>query len=403
MQGNLWVLLFLIIAVVLYAVARASRQDQKEAEDGAEEESAEETSETAPETEHPEVSWAECQLQLMEAPPLDACDAVEYPPEDAAPEPGVIPEAEVEPIPESRHAANTAIRAQAWHLFRLNYRKILPLSAIAVLLLAAITFAPSEAEMENWFPTASLIFSIPLRLISLTITLGSVYAAVRVWRGEAPRPGMLLFFWHKRRFWPALGVMFAEALIFIIPFAVFYGTLMLAQRFFMAQGPVSSDTIRSLALTSYGILALFLGVSVWLYAWCTMATFQLARAPEHGAIRALRSGFHAGSKNFIRVLGMLMATGWPFAVSAVVLYGAMRRSTLLGAPWIYLLTQVLSMLLILFYGAYPLLALAGLSERLLPEDAPECPEREADTLSAQTAPEAAIPDTNLPEGNEAAP
>ena len=401
MQGNLWMLLFLIIAVVLYAVARASRQDQKEAEDGAEEESAEGSSETAPATAHPEVSWAECQLQLMEAPSLDACDAVEFPPEDAAPEPEVTPEAEVEPIPQSRHAANTAIRAQAWHLFRLNYRKILPLSAIAVLLLAAITFAPSE--MGNWFHAASLIFSIPLQLISLTITLGSVYAAVRVWRGEAPRPGMLLFFWHKWRFWTALGVMFAEALIFIIPFAVFYGTLMLAQRFFMAQGPVSSDTIRSLALTSYGILALFLGMSVWLYAWCTMATFQLARAPERGAIRALRSGFHAGTKNFTRVLGMLVASGWPFAVSSIAQYVGMRQSALLGARWIYLLTQVLSMLLILFYGAYPLLALAGLSERLLPEDAPECPEREADTLSAQTAPEAAIPDTNLPEGNEAAP
>jgi len=100
-----------------------------------------------------------------------------------------------------------------------------------------------------------------------------------------------------------------------------------------------------------------------------MAGFAYVRAPERGAMAAFRAGFRVGSRNFGSFVGMMIAAGWPFAAVSVLgylisIWGPAARSPLTSP-----VSAALFLLLVLFYGGYMLLSMAGLAARLYPEEA----------------------------------
>jgi hypothetical protein len=123
-------------------------------------------------------------------------------------------------------------------------------------------------------------------------------------------------------------------------------------------------------------MALVFSATAWLAAWLEMAGFAMARAPERGALAAVRSGFWTGKRRFGRVIGMLAAAGWPFGAVRIVQYIAGGWSERLQSPAIGHAAEALNLMLILLYGGYFLLSMAGLAERLTPE-AGEAPRTEA--------------------------
>ncbi len=67
----------------------------------------------------------------------------------------------------------------------------------------------------------------------------------------------------------------------------------------------------------------------------------------------------------------------------------------MGADWIYWAAQALHLFLIVFYGGYFMLAMAGLAGRLLPQEIP--PEEEAPEAASEAP--AAPADTDAGAGN----
>lgn len=388
MEGNWGILVLLALAVVIYALARAYGQKDEEGDADAPESAVAdrtdgelgETDEEASEpdgaaggdagNEAADMPWAECQ-QLSEAPSMQECDRVEFSASDDAedgPETESETEAEVEPVRESGHAVNTAIRRKAWQSFRDNYREILPLSGAVVLLLALKALIPADTLWAEWLIRGWSDFGLLAVLIAPVVTLGGTYTAVRIWKGEAPRLGMLAYFLGKRRILPALGLMLAKALVMAMPGVAMVGGMLLIQAII---GRLASDdgflaTKLLFSMVNF-LLILYFTALTWLGASMAMAGFALSSAPERGAVAAFKAGFRVSVRHFGKVLGMLIATGWPFVVTIVAQYVAATWSVFLNTPWINQAFVILSLLLMLLYGGYFLLSMAGLAERLLPE------------------------------------
>ena len=390
MEGNWGILVLLVVAVVIYALVRAYGQRDEDGDadapesavdrpDGEPGTTGKEVSEPDgaaggdAETEEADMPWAECQLQLSEAPPIAECDRAEFSSPDEAetgtgPEAEIETEAEVEPVPESGHAINTAIRRKAWQSFRENYRRILPLSGAVVLLLALKALIPADTLWAEWLIRGWSDLGLFAVLIAPVVTLGATYAAVRLWKGEAPRLGMLAYFLGKRRILPALGLMLAKALIMAMPVAAMAGGMLLIQAII---GRLASDdgylAMKLLYSMVNFLLILYFTALTWLTACMILAGFALSRAPERGAVAAFKAGFRVSVRHFGKVMGMLIAAGWPFGVAIVAQSIGATWSVFLNTPWVYQAFVILSLLLMLLYGGYFLLSMAGLAERLLPE------------------------------------
>ncbi len=386
MEGNWGILVLLAVAVVVYALARAYGQRDEDGdtdapesagadgpEPGATDEGASEPDGAADgndAAEEANMPWDECQLQLSEAPPIAECDGVEFSsPGEAETGTGAEAEreAEVEPVPESGHAANMAIRRKAGQLFRENYRKILPLSGIVVLLMAAGLMLQNTA-----FPAWLSAFISPRDLLNTllapVVTLGAAYAAARLWNGETPRPGMLFSLLKPRRILPALGLMLLKALFMALASFALGAVILLIQKAFFSTPPDNMiETMQLVNNLIYVSLLLYLYAVMWLTAWLLVAGFAFVRAPERGAMAAFRAGFRAGNRHLGSALGMLIATGWPFGVIFIIQYIGAVWSAALQSMLPSLAVESLYFLLMLFYGGYLLLSMAGLAERLLPE------------------------------------
>ena len=414
MEGNWEILVLLTVAVVIYALARAYGQRDEDGETNAPEIAGADgpepgaTDEEASEpdgaggdagTEEADMPWAECQLQLSEAPPMQECDRVEFSlpddPEDG-PEAGPETENEVEPVPESGHAVNTAIRRKAWQLFRENYRKILPLSGAVVLLLALKALIPADTLWAEWLIRGWSDLALFAVLIAPVVTLGATYAAVRVWKGEAPRFGMLAYFLGKRRILPALGLMLAKALVMAMPGLALAGGMLLIQiiigRIASGDGYLAMKLLYS--MVSF-ILILYFTALTWLGASMTMAGYALSRAPERGAVAAFKAGFRVSVRHFGKVMGMLIATGWPFVATIVAQSIGAMWSVSLNTPWISQAFVILSLLLMLLYGGYFLLSMAGLAERLLSKEG-NAPQAEAEPPGGNGLREDVLPEERDP-------
>jgi hypothetical protein len=409
MQGNWWILLLLALAVVIYALARVFGQREEDGEadpkqsagmnmpggepgapdgitwepDGAADGDAG--------TGEPEVPWAECQRQLVEAPPIDECDWVEFEsPGEAEDEIKAEPETEieVEPVPESGHAVNAAIRRKAGRLLRENYRRILPLSAAFAALTAVRILHQHRLLLPEWATGCFGPADIFTALIEPMVALGAAYAAVRLWKGEVPRLGMLIHFLRERRFFPALGLTLIKLALLALPMIAMAGGAALLRMLVAQAAPEEAYRVVQLANSLICILLLLvLCATAWLTSWLEMAGFAMARAPERGAIAAIKAGFRTGNRRFGHVLGMLVAAGWPFGVVRILQYIGTMWSAWLKMPVVGLATEALNLMLILFYGGYFLLSMAGLAERLTPEEG-EGPRTEADPPCGGTPREA---------------
>ena len=372
MQNNWGVLILLVVAVLIYALVQSRKKPEDD--DGGDAEAPEgEGKETpkAPEEQPPEedeLPWEVCQQQLSEEPPIEQSEAVEFPTAgEANGDASLAPEAEVEPVPLSRHAMNSAIRRKAWRLFLGNYRKILPLAAIVILLGALNQLFKSMGILPDW-----VIFGFgPLQemisaLIAPIVTLGAARAAVLLWRGEAPRVRMLGFFLHEGRYFPALGLILLETLVMIAPAALLIGTILLANKIFQSAAYPSSMGL-TLTRLAYAGLLLCVTVYVWLAAWLEMVNYQMARAPKRGALSAFRVGFQAGNRHFGRVVGMAISTGWPYGVLVVAMMFESMWDRIYQTPWFTRIGTILNYALMLLYGGFLLLSMAGLADELLPE------------------------------------
>jgi hypothetical protein len=298
-------------------------------------------------------------------------------------------------VPESGHAVNTAIRRKAWQLFRENYRKILPLSGIVVLLMAAGLMLQNTV-----FPAWLSAFISPRdlfnTLLSPVVTLGAAYAAVRLWNGEAPRLGMLAYFLGKHRILPALGLMLAKALVMAMPGVALSGGMLLIQivigRIASGDGYLAMKLLYSMVIF---ILMLYFTALTWLGASMTMAGYALSRAPQRGAVAAFKAGFRVCVRHFRKVMGMLVATGWPFVATIVAQSIGAMWSASLNTPWINQAFVILSLMPMLLYGGYFLLSMAGLAERLLPEEG-NAPQAEAEPPGGDGPREDVLPEERDP-------
>ncbi len=384
MQGNNWqLLILLVVAVVIYALVQAHRKPTDD-EDGEGTEAPEDGSApdehavpggNPPEPEAAEVPWTECQEQLSEAPPLSECDQVEFDEPDEAgtahgdeTEEEAARETEVEPVPPSKHSLGMAIRARAWRLFRENYRKILPLSGIVVLLMTIRLLIQKTGLFPHWLMGVAGPMNLLVALVAPVVTLGAAYAAVRLWDGEAPRPGMLFHFLKERRYFPALGLMLLNGLVLLLPSLVLPITFRLIHAIFFSGSsaiPISDMGV----FLIYAATLLILCLRLWIAAWLQMAGFAYVRAPERGAMAAFRAGFRVGSRNSGSFVGMMIAAGWPFAALSVLGYLISIWEPVARSPLTSLVSSALFLLLVLFYGGYMLLSMAGLAARLYPEEA----------------------------------
>jgi hypothetical protein len=331
MQGNWVALVLLVVAVVLITLARAgmtTRDEDGEAADAPEDEtgaSPGDSSEGDSPSPGAETPWAVCQEQLMEAPPLEECDEVELPwPDEAELDPGMTPEAEVDPVAESGHAVNTRIRREAGRLFRENYRRILPLAAIAAALMAVRMFLPLIGMSATWLGGFGI--DAITTAIAPVVALGAAFAAWRVWKGEVPRPAMLFYFLTGRRNFPALGLMILQALIMLLPLAALMVGAVLFRWIFIVVSSVVGEPVLNLTRGFGALLILVLITYVWLMACLAMVNFAMARAPEMGVFAAIRAGFRAICHKKTTALGMLLATGWPFGAALLAQYVLSRWS-----------------------------------------------------------------------------
>lgn len=385
MQGNNWgLLILLVVAVVIYALVQARKKPEDDDEDGEGTETPEDGSapdgQAAPggessEPECSEVSWTKCQEQLSEAPLLSECDEVEFEGLDKAgaasgnePEEEAGRETEVEPVLPSNHALNSAIRVQAWRLFRENYRKILPLSGIVVLWMTLKYLIQKAGLLPDWLTGVAGPLNL---LVAPVVTLGATFAAVRLWDGEAPRPGMLFHFLKGRRYFPALGLMLLKGLLQSLLVLLLGGLFLLIRQiiFSGSSSALSDDAIRVFIFLSRAETLFTLSAIVWLATWLQMASFSYVRTPERGVMAAFRAGFRVGNRHFGSVLGMVIAAGWPLGAVSLLGYFVSFWGPAMRSPLTSLASVVLSLLLMLFYGGYVLISMAGLAARLLPDEA----------------------------------
>ena len=392
MQDNWWILILLALAVLIYALAREFGQKD---EDGETNGAASEQDESG-EPGEMDMPWAECQRQLKDAPPIEACDRMDRmefsPPDEVEAQTEAEPETEteVEPVPESGHAINTAIRLKAGRLLRENYRRILPLSAAFAALAALRLLWQSRLLLPEWAAGCLGPADFLNVLIAPMVALGAAYAAVRLWQGDAPRMGMLIRFLRERRFFPALGLTLVKLVLLALPMIAMAGGAALLSMFVAQAAP--EEISRAVELANrliYILMILVLAATAWLTAWLEMAGFAFVRAPERGAIAAVKAGFRTGNRRFGRVIGMLAAVGWPFAAVQIVQFIVAGWSVWLKSPIIQLAAEMLDLLLILFYGGYFLLSLAGLAENLTPGDG-EAPRAEAEPPGGGKPSEAGI-------------
>jgi len=372
MQNNWGVLILLVAAVLIYAVVQSLRKPKDDDESAeAPEGNRKEGPEAPAEPEQDELTWEVCQQQLSEELPIIEGEPVEFLP---TADESLAPEAEVKPVPLSRHAMNSAIRREAWRLFRENYWRILPLAAIVVLLGALKPLFQAKWILPDWmirgFNPVQEIFTA---LIAPVVTLGAAYAAVRLWKGETPRVRMLGFFLREGQYFHALGLMLLEMLVTIAPAALLGGALLLAGKIYQSAADTSWMGL-TLARLAYAALFLCIAVYVWLAAWLEMVNYQMARAPERGAIAAFKVGFRTGNRHFGRVLGMTIATFWPYGVFAVAMMFGSMWDRVYQTRWFSRAGTILGFALTLFYGGYLMLSMAGLTEALLPEGR-ESPEK----------------------------
>ncbi len=419
MQGNWGILVLLAAAVILYALIQAHKKPEDEdGEDaGAEEDEPGGKPEAAPpEPENGEVPWAEVQRQLAEMPPLSECDQVQFEvPEADAPsnedhpapicagdaepgperegdpgpvgegKPGPERECEVDPVPESGHPINMGIRREAWRLFCRNYRKILPLAAITMALWLTKLLLQTEGLFSDQLAQGISMMGAPVFLFALFLTLGFAYATFQTWKGDEPRPGMLIFFLQERRFFPALGLVVLEALVLVTPSIVIMIHLLAIQWIAVNVFPEYFYKIMSgLSVAMPVVFVLFLALIVLASGCFCTGIFAFSRAPERGAIRAFKAGFHTNLRNPRRVIGMLVATSWPFAIAYVIWIPTYMWAAAQKSPVLTTVVQLPSLILALIYGGYVFLSMAGLSDLLLSgEDA--LPERGLATGSGGNA------------------
>ena len=378
MQGNNWQFLILLaIAVVIYALVQARKKpsDDDEGGEGADAPEGKAAPDTKPpEPKSAEVSWAECQEQLSEAPPLSECDEVDSAAPDEieeAPEGGTRDaqwETEVEPVPPPRVSINAAIRARAWGLFRENYRKILPLSGVVVLWMVLKTLIQKTGLLPGGLMGVVGPIDLLTVLVAPVVTLGASYAAVRLWDGEAPRPGMLFHFLKGRRYFPALGLMLLKALVQLLPSLMLLGVSFLIGRvFFSASQEIPPNAVWAIYLLSIIETLFALVATVWLAAWLQVASFSYAYAPERGVMAAFRAGFRAGTRKFGLWMGMVIAAGWPLGAVSLLGYFVSFWGPAMRSPLTSQVSVILFLLLTLFYGGYVMIAMAGLAARLCPE------------------------------------
>jgi hypothetical protein len=180
MQGNWAVLVLLIAAVVIYALVKSR---QKPEDEGGADETAEspdglpprqegsDAPGASPEPKSSEMSWEEYQQQLEEAPPLQECDRVFQPMEEGS-DPGIVPEAEVEPVPETWYE-NREISLEAGQLFQANFWRILLLASFIVELVLLQRFVLADHS------ESSFLIRLFLNLFTWLILLGMHHASVR--------------------------------------------------------------------------------------------------------------------------------------------------------------------------------------------------------------------------------
>lgn len=80
---------------------------------------------------------------------------------------------------------------------------------------------------------------------------------------------------------------------------------------------------------------------------------------SHSAQSVFKAGFRVSARHFGKVMGMLVATGWPFVATIVAQSIGAMRSVSLNTPWISQAFVILSLLLMLLYGGYFLLSMGA--------------------------------------------
>ena len=395
MQNNWGVLILLVVAVLIYALVQSHKKPEDIGGDAETPEDEGQEKPEAPEEQPPEkdeLPWEMRQKQLSEERPIEQSKAVEFPPAvEADGDASLAPEAEVGPVPQSRHAMNIAIRRKAWRLFRVNYRKILPLTAVVMLLTSLGEFLPELPGLAGWILQGWRGVGLLHLLILLVVYMGAAYAAVRLWKGEAPEARQLFHFYRGRLLLPVLGLVLLQLVFVALLQQALFTAMML-----MPDG-MSIALIQRLYLVAD---LLYYVVLIWLESCFRMVHLQLAWAPEWGAQVALKYGFRTGNRHFGRVLGMVVTVCWPFAIPLITLVFISYFG-----DWLYWVVRVLYLLLIVFYGGYCLLSIAGLADELLPESYDEPygegePSDEAEPAGDGEPPCEDKPPESDPEGGE---
>lgn len=270
-----------------------------------------------------------------------------------------------------------AIRKTAWRLYRGKYWKVMPLFAATVILgYAAGTAVDAAGE-----PSRLLRYPFVLLLgwlLSPVLSAGSAFAALHIWRGTAPRVGLLAAYLLPRRFFRAMYLTLIQTLAQTFPALFLYGGLTaLAQNM--------DGTLFVLGAWVLPVLVIVLGFGgiLWVSLRTSIAFYALANDPDKSASEAFETGFRATRGRLRPLFGMAFVTGWPFlAVAGLAAWVVLANPALPPG-----LTDWASAALFSLYIGYNWLAEAGLADRLLADDAAQAsPEPPSENESSSPSP-----------------
>jgi hypothetical protein len=257
-----------------------------------------------------------------------------------------------------------AIRKAARRLYRARFWKIMPLFAAAVLL----EFAAGAVAGETGAPVSPLRYLCMLLLgwlLSPVVSAGSAFAALEIWRGKAPRPGMLAAFLRPRRFLRAMCLALIQALAQALSALLMIGGLAA-----LAGSMASASFFLGAWVLPVLMIMIGCGSLIWVNLRTLLSFFALANDPDSSASEAFETGFRATRGRLRPLLGMALATGWPILLIAIL---AGTASVLVRLERLSTLTDWAFTALLSLYSGYLWLTSAGLADRLLAKESAQAP------------------------------